>query len=178
MAREVQRRKWAEQRAFYRARLEALFDFDDRLCREWNPLLRDLDPLLRLGKARPKADAEPGLPVRPGLYHWIRENDSAPPTVQPITGADGESYMEPSSAVLEDLRRCDLQNPAIFRALLERRARVEAAEERELEEARVERQAELAERWRAVSGTQVLMSPDVRWGQNAKGATKAPRKRP
>jgi hypothetical protein len=173
VAREIQKKKWAELRAFHRAQLDQLFDFDDPVTREWNPELQRLDPLLRLGRARPKADpASTGLPVRPGFYHWIRENDTAAPTMTAITGPDGEGFAYPSSGVLEDLRRSDLQNPAIFRALLARQAARERDEEQAKLDERKDRRQEFSERWKAVSRTQVSMNTDTPWAQNAAGYQK------
>src|SRR5438105_925825 len=92
--REIQQRKWAERRREHRAALDALLDFDDPVCRQWQPELRKLDPQLRLARARPLAH-KPGFPVIPGFYHWVRENETAPATVTPITAPDGKSFAEP-----------------------------------------------------------------------------------
>ena len=167
VAAEIQKTKWVEQRREFRALLDKLFDFGDPVCREWNPKLKELDPLLRLGRARPMA-YEPGWPVTPGFYHWVRDNETAPPTVTPITGPD-ESFREPDSGVLEDLRRSDLRNPKVFAMLLEARAAGERERERAKEVARQERQQEMLERWAAASRTQVSMNPDAAWSQNAAG---------
>lgn len=168
---EIEKRKWVEQRAWYRAKLEALFDFDDPTCNDWNGELRKLDPLLRMGRAKPMA-YEPGFSVRPGLFHIVRENESAPPTVQPITGPDGESFSEPSSQVLESLRRNDLQNPRVYGALIAQHELRERAEEQQLVADRDERQTEMLEHWAAVSRTQVSMNTDTPWAQNHAGYSK------
>jgi hypothetical protein len=45
-------------------------------------------------------------------------NETAAPTVHPITGPDGESFAEPDSALLERLKGNDLQDPRVFAALI------------------------------------------------------------
>lgn len=148
--------------------LSQLFDFDDPIALEWNPLLKELDPLLRLGRAKGLAHA-PGFPVMPGFWHWVRENESTAPTITPITGPDGESFREPSSGVLEDLRRSDLQDPRVFAVLLAQREESERAAEREIEEAREERQTDMWDHWLAASRTQISMNSASPWSQNHSG---------
>lgn len=171
VAKEIQKEKWVAQRARYRAKLEALLDFDDPVCREWNPHLKALDPLLAMARALPLA-YEPGWSVIPNFYHWVRDNENAPPTVTPITGPDGVSFAEPSSWVLEKLRASDLRDPAVFALLLEGEERYEQEQERAERERDEERQGELWERFQAATRTQVLTSTDVRWAQNSAGRRK------
>lgn len=156
-----------EQRVHYRAVLFPLFDFDDPVCKEWNPELRRLDPLIRIGRAKPMAYV-PGLPVRPGFYHFLRDNQGAPPTVSAITGADDE-WVEPDSGLLRKLQENDLQNPAVLVAMRAEEERVKQEEEREKLRDRDVRQDEIVERWKAGTRTQVSMNPDASWSQNAAG---------
>ena len=163
---EIQKDRWAAQRAQYRARLGLLFDFDDRVCKEWNPALKSLDPRLRLGRAKPMA-YEPGWSIIPNFYHWVRDNETAAPTVTPITGPD-DSFREPDSGVLNDLKRCDLRDPLVFAALLEQRKADDDARERRISEHREERQTEILDRYKAGTETRVSMT-DVPWTQSKRG---------
>lgn len=165
---EIQKRKWFELRAERRALVARLLDFDDPVCREWQPVLAKLDPQLRLARAHPQA-YEPDMNVKPGFYHWVRENDTAAPTVEPITGPDGESFAEPDSSLLRALERNDLQNPTVYAAMIGQHEEREKRVERELEEERAQINEEVLERWKAGTRTQVLLSPDVAWSQNASG---------
>ena len=166
--REILQEKWVERRREHRAMLNQLLDFDDPVCREWQPELRKLDPYLRLGRAHGLAHA-PGYPVRAGFYHWVRDNETAPATITPITGPDGE-WSEPDSRLLEQLKANDLQDPRVYGRLLARG--VEQEREAELNQARatVERQTELAERVKAATETSISMSRDAPWSQNVAGA--------
>lgn len=165
---ENQKREWVEARARHRAVIERLMDFDDPVCREWTPELQRLCPDLRMGRARPQA-YEPGYTIIPGFYHWVRDNVSTADSVQPITAPDGVSFEEPTSAVLEDLRRNDLQNPHVYAALINRHVEVELERERQEQEDHQERVQEVLDRWKSATGAQVLMSPDVPWSQNTAG---------
>jgi hypothetical protein len=166
--REIQKDKWADQRAQHRATLRRLLDFEDSLCVEWTRVVAKIDPYLCLGRAHPQAYEE-GFNVRPGFYHWVRWNETATPTVEPITGPDGESFAEPDASLLEHLRRNDLQDPRVFAAVVARHGEREKAEERRLEEHQAKMDREVLERWNAGTRTQVLLSDDVAWSQNAAG---------
>lgn len=173
VARELQKERWQEERRRSRALVEALFDFDDRVCREWSKHLKKLDPYLRLGRAHPKAETD-RFEVRPGFYHWVRDNPSTEPTVAVITTVDG-GWCEPNSGLLRDLEQADMQNPRAAAAALERRALAEravAAEKARVGSARLE---EMAERWRAATETSVSMNRSTPWTQNVQGRRGAKR---
>lgn len=140
--------------------------YTDRVCEDWTRELRKLDPRLRMRRAYEYYVI--GTPLLPGHYHYVRDNEGAPPTVQPITGPDGE-WCEPDGSVLEKLKRSDLQNTRVTRDLEAGRLRVELEQEREKERIRAERQDELLQRWQAASRTQVSMNRDTPWHQNAAG---------
>ena len=167
VAREIQKEKWQEERRRSRALVEALFDFDDRVCREWSKHLKKLDPYLRLGRAHPKAYTD-RFEVRPGFYHWIRDNPTTEPTVAAITTVDG-GWCEPDSGLLRELEQADLQNPRAVAAALERREQRERAVQAERSREQSARVEELAERYLAATRAQVSMSRDVPWSQNAAG---------
>jgi hypothetical protein len=173
VVREIQKRKWVEQRREHAARIETLLDFDDPVCREWEPELKRLDPYLRLGRARPMA-YEPGFTVRPGFYHWVRDNPTAAMTVSVIDGPDGE-FVEPDSGLLAALKRNDLQNPEVYRAVIGQRAVREAEEERERELELERANSEVLELYLAKTRAQVSMNTGSPWTQNAAGKRSAKR---
>ena len=150
----------------HNASLGNMFRFTDPVCAAWNPVLFEIDPLLKLGKALDGAFA-PG--VLPGFYHLVRMIPDAPWWVQPLTGPSGE-FAEPTSAMLDMLRANDLQNARarMDRELAQERARRE--QEAQVERDREERHQEIEERVAALTRTQVSMNPDAPWGQNARGA--------
>jgi hypothetical protein len=164
---EILRDKWGQQRAMQRAVVDRLIDFEDPVAREWAPVLAKLDPRLRLGRARPQA-YEAGFNVKPGFYHWVLDEPSAPITVEPITAEDGESFTEPSSGLLRDLERNDLQNPHVYRALIEREQSKEQAAEKARQENLDEVNENAMERYVAATRAQVSMT-DVPWSQNSAG---------
>lgn len=168
--REIEKEKWVRQRAEHRALAARLLDFDDPVCQEWTPHLRDIDPLLALGRGRNRAYGDGvEIGVRPGYFHIVRRNDTAPWTIHAITGPDGESYMDPDSGMLEDLKRSDLQNPKVCADLIAAQEEREARREREIENERAELNEDVLERFKAGTRAQVSMSSDVPWSQNAAG---------
>ena len=147
--------------------------YENDVTRHWDPELRKIDPLLRLRRAKEHAHA-PG--VTPDFYHLLRLNQQGPIWVMAITWPDG-SFAEPTSAMLDGLRACDLQNDRVLRDAREhdelaarRKARADANQDVELTD-------EAVERVNAITRTQVLMSPDVRWAQNASGQRRPTRGR-
>lgn len=167
VVREIQKRKWVEQRREHSAKVMALLDFDDPVCREWEPELKRLDPFLRLGRAKPMA-YEPGFTIRPGFYHWVRDNPTAAMTVSAITGPDDE-FVEPDSGLLEALRRNDLQNPEVYRAVIGQRAMREAEEEKERQKDLERANGEVLELYLAKTRAQVSMNTDAPWVQSVHG---------
>lgn len=132
---------------------------------DFNRDLKRIDSYLELIWAPGNARA-PGL--IPNRYHVLRHNPGAPPTLLPIVGPDGE-YVEPNSGVFDLLREQDMWSSE---ASYDRKRRERAAEDTEKRRKAREdeqRREELEERWKAATRTQVLLSPDVRWSQNASG---------
>lgn len=165
---EIAKEKWDVERQRRRALVLELIDFEDPVCCEWQPVLEALDPYLRLGRAKPMAYAA-GVVMRPGYYHWVRDNPTAVITVEAITGPDGESFAEPDSRLLDQLRGNDLQNPQIYAALIANHAEAEASMEKERADEREAIDAEVLERWKAASETSVSMNRDAPWTQNTAG---------
>lgn len=159
--------RWVRQRAEQRELVARLLDFDDPVCLEWNPVVQQADSRLRLGRGRPQA-WHPAVPVKAGFFHWVFDGESAPVTVVPITTPGGE-FKEPDSSLLDVLRANDLQNPAVFRAIIARHARAEddaAAREQAEHEDRVER---MTDRLRLLTNATVSMNRDTPWHQNHAG---------
>jgi hypothetical protein len=144
----------------------------DDTCVRWNRELRRLDP--RLSMRRAYDTPVLGMPLEPGLYHLVRDNPDAPPSVTPVRGPDG-GFTEPPGGLLEQLKAMDLWNVDVVRL----RARTEALEqqrvERHKEELREERIDETLERLAAVQETRVSMNRDTPWHQNAAGKRGAKR---
>lgn len=130
----------------------------------WDRELQKIDRLLILRKAKEHAET-PG--VQPGFYHLIRLNEQGPLWIQ-VLEFQGR-YVEPSSAMLEALRMCDLQNDAVVRARFAADELAAKRKERAQGNEREERLDEAAERVAAMTRTQILTSPDVAWAQNSAG---------
>lgn len=173
---EILKEKHVAERERRRALANRLLDFDDPVCREWEPVLKQLDPQLRLGRARGQA-YEPGMNVRPNFYHWVRDNGpAAPMTIDPITGPDGVSFSEPDSGLLERLKANDLQDPIVYRALIEQHAAAEARRERDREQERQDRVEDVIDRYKSVTTASVSMNTDSPWSQNNQPAARRDRK--
>lgn len=145
----------------------SMFYMDQGVCAKWNKdssPLRKFDPLMRVGKAKPNADA---TLVTPGYYHLIRINPGAPLTAMPLH-VKGE-FVEPGEWMIDVLRQMDLQNPQVTRAREEEKRRAEAAKEREKQNDRERRDEILMEKWRAHDRPKFNFDPDVKWSNSTDG---------
>lgn len=147
--------------------------YENTVTRHWDPELQRIDPLLCLRRAKEHA-AAPGVVA--DFYHLLRRNEQGPIWVMPLSLPDG-SFAEPSAAMLDGLRACDLQNDRVLREAREREMRTDAEQERARERNREELCDEGDERWASMSRTQILMSPDVAWAQNSAGRARPTRGR-
>lgn len=147
-----------------------VFVRDDR-CREFDPLLLNVEPWLRMLFCREPAPLEVvAAGARPGRYNIVREPPHGEPvTFIPIVGPAGE-YVEPTSRVFDTLKAMDWWNDEVKRDRVERENRIEDARRKAQAEERRRIDDEVFERFQAVSRTQVSMNPDTAWGQNARGA--------
>lgn len=141
-----------------------MFTFDDPVMDQWNPELRKIDVFLRLGRARDKAEA---AGIVAGYYHILRINPGAPLTVNPLTSPDG-GFVEPSMAMLEALKGCDLQNDAVVKAKRKMDADRRAGLERDKARETSDRQREIFERFQAATRVHVSRT-DVPWTNKVKG---------
>lgn len=148
--------------------LSALYE-DGPVLDSWNPELKQIDVNLRLMKARENAHV---AGVLAGFYHLVRLRDALAasmllvvPLRDPVTGG----FIEPTLQMLEALRMSDLQNDAVVRDMRANTIRDQVAKDRdELREAQ-DWFDQAVEHAKAVTRTQVLMSPDVPWHQNFAG---------
>lgn len=155
----------ADERQRYAADLLSRVDTADPVAQRFTALLRRIDPLLRMVRAKERI--EPGTPLVPGYYHVLRFNEHAPISV--FTLHDNGAFAEPNSRVFDRLAAGDLHDPRVMRALKDvpRQAALEAERERNRE--RVVRRDELRDRVNAAVRTQISMDTSVPWTQNAQG---------
>lgn len=132
---------------------------------QFNYELKRIDPKLEMVRA---GEDTHGTPLKPGYYHVVRWNDSAPPSVITIEGEHGE-FVEPTSRVFERLALGDLWDPNNMRLLRQRERLAQQAAEKQKIADREERQAELVERWNAGTRTQISMNRETPWAQNHAG---------
>ena len=121
---------------------------------EWDRLLADIDPRLRLRKAQEGASL-PGL--KPGYWYVIRHQDVGPPHLICHEGENGE-YRDPDAELLDKLRHWDTWDDRVQRDRDRRHERIRTAYERQKER---EREARLDE---ALVLLKALESPSIRFG--------------
>jgi hypothetical protein len=145
----------------------SMFDLQYGIVGKWNKEnspLRKLDPMLRIGKAKEKAEA---IGVVPGYYHLIRINPNAPTWAVPLHDGNG-GFIEPTEALIEMLRRQDLQNPRVQRDKEKAKADAEAAADRDDQNRHEGRVDNMMSNWRAIARPSILVS-DVKWSNRAAG---------
>jgi hypothetical protein len=114
----------------------------------------------------------------PGRWHLVWPGFNGGPLVlQPLIvdasgkaciGGDG-GFVEPGSWVFDRLAEQDLWSDRVQRDRRRIRREAEEAKRRREEQERRDRDAEVLERWKAVSRAQVSMNRDVPWSQNHAG---------
>lgn len=141
----------------------------------WNPELQKIDPNMRLAQAYDRAEC---VGVMPGFWHFMRLRNPARHEmlmIVPLRNPVDNGFIEPSSAMLEALRMCDLQNDRAVEARIINDRRAAASAERAKENEVEERRDEGRERYLAASRTQILTSTDVPWSQNNSPAARRDR---
>lgn len=128
--------------------------------------LKAIDHRLHLVKARDWVKA--GTALRPGFWHVVRDNESAPPSVITIEDKDGE-YVYPNSSIFDLLRKNDLWNRDVRRDRKRKEAELEERERKMKQAERKERQEEIYERYKAGTQTRISMNRDQPWTQSVKG---------
>jgi hypothetical protein len=157
----------AESTAEHQAAVLSMFDFNYGSFDKWNRELKKIDPLLRLGKAKDKASA---VGVIPGFYHLLRIPESDRERLWTMPLHDGNyGFVEPSNAMLDALRRTDMQNPRVMRDFKKAQEDAEALEEKLKEEAHHRRVDQMYESWKAYSQVRIPFHNDAKWSQNVAG---------
>lgn len=144
------------------------YDATDPILREYNQRLADYDPRLLMVRASDRI--VPGLPMKAGYYHIIRDNSEtgAPDTVMIVEGEHGE-FVVPTSRVFEKLAAGDLHDDRNLRRFLEHQQAEHDRVEREKQADRAERREHLGELVDAYTRTSVPGTGVGPWRQNQKG---------
>lgn len=129
--------------------------------KRFNAELQRIDPHLELVRASPNATL-PGL--RPGFYHLVRHNPSAPVSVEVLEGPGGE-FVEPGSNVFDLVERSDMWSARAMRARQKRELDHARSEERRREREREQRLYEIRDRLRSLNGDQILVT-GVPWARS------------
>lgn len=158
-------RELAQERSEYEALIAILTECDD-VPDLLNRRVSEIDPNLAVVKAKPTVPW--GVPLKPGYFHLVRRNETAPVSVTVIEGPDGE-YIEPGSKMLDLIRSRDLWNPQVRADLAAAEEERKRAAQRELERDREEINEEVLERFKAGTQASVSMNQDTPWSQNASG---------
>ena len=140
-------RQYQDLRQQYGAELGAMLESGSAVTEEWNRVLYQIDPDLRLVKATEHAHF-PGLTA--GLYHVLRRNPLGAPTLLAVSGPNGE-FKEPDSSLLDALRKQDLWNDRVSRDRSRALEELDRQKARRMQFEKEERQDEIAERWKAAS---------------------------
>jgi hypothetical protein len=114
----------------------------------------------------------------PGRWHLVWPGFNGGPLVlQPLQVRGGEAhiggeggFVEPGSWIFDRLAESDLWSERVQRDRRRIREEAERAKARRVEQERADRDRDVLERWKAVSGTSVSMNRSVPWAQNVAGA--------
>jgi hypothetical protein len=141
-------RAYADLREQYGAELGVMLESGSAVTEEWNRVLYQVDPELRLVKAKENAHF-PG--ITPGLYHVLRRNALGAPSIIPLQGPEGE-FREPGSWMLDMLAEGDLWNDRTARERRRVGDELNRQKARRMAREKEERHEEILERWHAASG--------------------------
>lgn len=133
--------------------------------------LKQIDSRLSLQRARTDV-SEPGLV--PGYWHVMRDNSEfgAPNSVYPIMDHEG-GFLEPSSAVLEHLRRNDLQRRGALDDLRKMEEKVRQDMARAKERLHEDKITEMADRIKAYDSPGVSLAKTGQGWSYRAGARRA-----
>ena len=124
----------------------------------WNNELRQIDPYLKVVRAKPGAHIEDGL--KPDYYHIIRIRPGTMAYVKPVQYPDG-TWHELDSYVLELVQEDDLWNDRTQRERRKIRVRAEEARQRQKERESQDRVDELNERYRSATSTMISVPRSI-----------------
>jgi hypothetical protein len=127
--------------------------------------LQRIDQRLFMVRANDRVEA--GVPVVPGYYHLLANNEGAPMSVIPIH-REG-AYIEPNSRVYERLAAGDMSNPDVFDEMIGRERKAEAEAERQKAREREQRRDEIKDRVNAATRATVSMDTSLPWTQSSNG---------
>lgn len=139
--------------------------------KQWNALLRDIDP--RLSYVFVPALEDPPAEVAPLRWHIVRVNETGPDSYWPLETDDGE-YREIGSNDLEDFKSRDLWNPTIRHEIATRRRRRKEAQQRAKETRAEQRRDELTSIVNAIERPSVTFN-DRKWTASQDGKRGAKR---
>lgn len=147
---------------------------------QFNYDLKQIDEHLELVYVDSLTDVG-ATPLRAGYYHVLRRNPGAPVTVQVVEGPNGE-FMEPTSALFEQLRFSDLWNGENMARLRSRHERAAQAADRLKAREREDRAEEVADRFNALERPSVSMDRSRPWtatgnGNGARASAEAKKRR-
>lgn len=124
--------------------------------RYWNPILKRIDPLLRL--VAPMRN--PPVGMFPNRWHIGRVDPPHAELFIPVVGPNGE-FREMDEAMLDALRRRDMQSTRSERIRREEQARHRASRERAQQRARQDRVDNIAQRIVNKERPSILFTDDV-----------------
>lgn len=141
---------------------------DDSILLEYNERLQAIDPRLLMVRAK-ETGVVPGVPMRPGFYHLLRDNSDrgAPMTVMVIE--DDGRYTEPTSRVFEKLAAGDMTQRRNLDRFKTHERQEHEANEAEQKAVREERREHLKELVNAYTRTSISTTDAVPWRQNNAG---------
>lgn len=125
-----------------------------------NVELAKIDPHLELVRASPSATL-PGL--KPGYYHVVRHNPSAPVSVEVLEGPDGE-FVEPGSNVFDMVERSDMWSERSMKIRQKRELDAARSKARQKERESLERMDEVRDRLRSFNNEQMLVK-EIPWAR-------------
>lgn len=160
-------RKQEHARARQMAELNGLAQLTG-ICREWTPVLKEIDPYLEMVWVPENARAA-GL--TPGRFTVLRHNPGAPPSIIPVEGPDGE-FVIPNSGLLDVLRKADLWSSQAVKERKRKERELEDAKKRQEDREREERIEEFTDRWKALEPSVSMTGQGKGWSYKA-GAKRA-----
>ncbi len=136
------------------------------VCKEWTPLLKEIDEDLEMVFFDENARS---AGVAPGRFHVVRWNSTGPPGLIPVTGPNGE-FTFPYSQLLDKVREADLWDDRVIKDREKRDKKIEAAKARQEEQEARERAEEYEDRVKALINPSVSMTGQGKgWNYRAAG---------
>lgn len=125
--------------------------------RQFNDELQKIDPHLELVRASPNTDHPD---IRPGFYHLIRHNPTAPVMVEVLEGPNGE-FVEPGSNVFDLVEKSDMWSARAMKLRQKKELDAARSKQRERDLEAEQRVFEIGDRLRSLNGSQILVRRDL-----------------